>query len=84
MKKPKHYRDLPIQPQEFIYQNGLGFNEGSIIKRLCRHQSKDGVEDLMKAREEIDFLIQKHKEKCKTNNKTPRLRYIYRNLFGAP
>lgn len=52
-----HYKHYPIQPVEFITRNGLGFLEGCIIKRLIRYQHKDGLEDLEKARHELDLLI---------------------------
>jgi len=53
-----HYKAFNIQPVQFIVQNELGFLEGCIIKRLCRYQSKDGLDDLKKARHELDLLIE--------------------------
>jgi len=53
-----HYKAFSIQPVQFIVQNELGFLEGCIIKRLCRYQSKDGLDDLKKARHELDLLIE--------------------------
>ena len=53
-----HYKDMKIQPVEFIHTNKIGFLEGCIIKRICRWRSKNGVEDLQKAKHEIDLLIQ--------------------------
>jgi len=53
-----HYKAFSIQPVQFIVQNELGFLEGCIIKRLCRYQSKDGLDDLRKARHELDLLIE--------------------------
>lgn len=53
-----HYKAFTIQPVQFIVQNELGFLEGCIIKRLCRYQSKDGLDDLKKARHELDLLIE--------------------------
>lgn len=52
-----HYKRFTIQPVEFITKNNLGFLEGCIIKRVCRWQSKDGIQDLEKAKHEIDLLI---------------------------
>lgn len=52
-----HYKDLAIQPVEFIHQNGIGFIEGNAIKYLCRWRKKGGLEDLRKARHYIDLLI---------------------------
>ena len=52
-----HYKDLEIQPFEFIERNGLGYGVGNVIKYLCRYKSKGGIEDLQKARHYIDLLI---------------------------
>jgi hypothetical protein len=53
-----HYKAFSIQPVQFIVQNELGFLEGCIIKRLCRYRCKDGLDDLKKARHELDLLIE--------------------------
>lgn len=44
-----HYKDLAIQPVEFIHKNGIGFCEGSAIKYLTRHRAKGGADDVRKA-----------------------------------
>ena len=53
-----HYKDLPIQPIEFIHANNLGFCEANAIKYLCRWRKKNGISDLQKARHYIDLLIE--------------------------
>lgn len=53
----EHYKDLPIQPIDYIYKNGLGFVEGSIIKYVTRWKRKNGVQDLRKAESLIKYLI---------------------------
>ena len=53
-----HYKDMAIQPVEFIMQNGIGLMEGNAIKYLSRWRSKGGVEDLKKARHYLDMLIE--------------------------
>lgn len=53
-----HYKDLAIQPVEYIHRNCIGFCEGSAIKYLTRWRAKGGVEDLKKARHFIDLLIE--------------------------
>ena len=55
-----HYKNFKIQPVEFITTNGLGFLEGCIIKRVCRHGAKNGREDLEKAIHELQLLIELH------------------------
>lgn len=53
-----HYKDLKIQPIEFVLANGLGFCEGNVIKYVTRWRAKGGVEDLRKARHYLDLLIE--------------------------
>ena len=53
-----HYKDMPIQPFEYIHENGIGFAEGCAIKYLSRWKAKGGIEDLRKARHFIDLLIE--------------------------
>lgn len=58
-----HYKEMPIQPIQYIMENGIPFAEGCAIKYLSRWRSKGGVEDLRKARHFIDMLIE-HEEKA--------------------
>ena len=53
-----HYKDLPIQPVEFIYKNNIGYLEGNVIKYICRHKAKNGLADLEKAKHYIELLIE--------------------------
>ena len=52
------YQKLKIQPIEYILANKLGFCEGAIIKYVSRWRDKGGVEDLRKAKQFCDFLIE--------------------------
>jgi hypothetical protein len=53
-----HYKDMAIQPVEFITANDLGFLEGNIIKYVCRHHAKNGAEDIKKAIHYCELLLQ--------------------------
>lgn len=53
-----HYKDYPIQPVQFIHANKIGYLEGCVVKYICRHKQKNGVEDLLKAKHYIDLIIQ--------------------------
>jgi len=44
-----HYKNMVIQPAEFINKNKLLFAEGNAIKYICRHQSKGELQDIDKA-----------------------------------
>lgn len=53
-----HYKNLPIQPVEFIHQNEIGFIAGNVIKYVCRYKAKNGVQDLEKAKHYLELLIE--------------------------
>lgn len=53
-----HYKDLAIQPVEYIHANKLCYLEGNVIKYVTRWRKKNGVADLEKARHYIDLLIE--------------------------
>lgn len=53
-----HYKDLSIQPVEYIHANSIGYFEGNVIKYVTRWKSKGGVSDLEKAKHYIELLIE--------------------------
>ena len=53
-----HYKDMKIQPVEFITANNLGFLEGNVVKYICRHHAKNGAEDIKKAIHYCEMLLQ--------------------------
>lgn len=54
----EHYKNLPIQPVEYIHANKIPYFEGNIIKYVSRWRNKNGLEDLKKARHYLDLLIE--------------------------
>jgi hypothetical protein len=44
-----HYKDIPIQPVEYIHANALGYLAGNVVKYISRHKAKGGAEDVRKA-----------------------------------
>lgn len=58
-----HYKDMGIQPIEYIQANALGFFEGNAIKYLTRWKSKGGIQDLEKAKHYIEMLVEFEKRK---------------------
>jgi hypothetical protein len=56
--EPHHYTRWKIQPIEFIRANKLGFAEANIIKYVLRHDQKDGLQDLMKAKQYLEWMIE--------------------------
>lgn len=53
-----HYKDLAIQPVEYIHANKIGYFEGNVIKYVTRWKDKNGIADLEKAKHYIDLLIE--------------------------
>lgn len=62
MIDPHHYNRWKIEPIKFIMENQLDFCEGNVIKYVMRWRDKDGISDLKKARQYLDFLINHAKE----------------------
>ena len=62
---PKHYDKVgfAIQPIEYITNNELDFLQGNVIKYVSRYQHKGGVNDLLKAKTYIEFLIKRERER---------------------
>lgn len=53
-----HYKDLKIQPVEYITANNIPFIEGCIIKYATRHNSKNGAQDVKKIIHFCELLLQ--------------------------
>lgn len=49
---------MVIQPAEFNQKNKIPFLESNVIKRMCRHRSKNELEDLRKAIHEICLVAE--------------------------
>jgi len=54
----QHYKDLKIQPVEYIHANNIPFVEGSIIKYATRWREKGGIADLEKIIHFAELLIE--------------------------
>ena len=52
-----HYKDLKIQPIEYIHANSLGYCEANVVKYISRWKSKGGLQDLKKVKHYVDLLI---------------------------
>lgn len=55
--KPSYY-GTGIDVIEFCLRNNLTFMQGNVIKYVTRYKEKNGIEDLEKAKEYIDRLIE--------------------------
>ena len=52
-----HYKELAIQPVEYIHANSIPFIEGCIIKYATRWRDKGGLQDLQKIIHFTQLLI---------------------------
>lgn len=55
--KPSYY-GTGIDVIEFCLRNNLTFMQGNVIKYVTRYKNKNGIEDLEKAKEYINRLIE--------------------------
>lgn len=54
---PAHYTVGKIEVWDFIIDQNMNYLEGNVCKYLCRYKSKNGLEDLLKAKAYLDKLI---------------------------
>lgn len=53
-----HYKNLKIQPVEYITANNMSFLEGNVIKYISRHSMKNGIEDIKKVIHYCELILQ--------------------------
>jgi hypothetical protein len=58
----KHYKDMKIQPYEYIMANKLPYLEANVIKYVSRHRKKGKKEDIRKAIHNLELLLAKYDE----------------------
>jgi hypothetical protein len=56
------YKDMIMQPSEFINKNRLPFAEGSAIKYICRHAAKGKEQDIEKAIHYLEMILERDYE----------------------
>lgn len=54
-----HYKDLAIQPSDYIVGNDLGWFEGNAVKYITRHRTKGGKQDILKAIHYLELLLER-------------------------
>ena len=57
---PAYYARWVIEPNTFNIINQVSTDVGNIIKYIMRHDGKDGVKDLYKARDYLNMMIEHH------------------------
>jgi hypothetical protein len=53
-----HYKDMAIQPVDYIHKNNLSYLEGNVIKYITRHRSKGGKADVEKALHYCQLILE--------------------------
>lgn len=53
-----HYKDLKIQPIEYIHANGLDFFQANVVKYVTRHKAKNGEQDIRKAIHYLNLILE--------------------------
>lgn len=54
-----HYKNMNIQPMEYIVGNNLLFPEGAVVKYVSRHRFKNGKEDIEKAIQNLEIILER-------------------------
>lgn len=62
-----HYKNMKIQPSQFIQANKLSWYEGNIIKYACRHAAKGGIEDIDKIIHYAELLKEEYENETDPN-----------------
>ena len=65
---PDHYGNSGIDVIDFCQANNLDFMQGNVIKYVFRYKNKNGLEDLEKAKEYIDRMIENLLDGEETDN----------------
>jgi hypothetical protein len=52
-----HYTDK-IQHVEFVVANGIPYLEAQAMRYLCRHEKKNGKEDVFKALHYLEMILE--------------------------
>lgn len=60
VQHPMHY-NKGIECWDYIISHNMGFLEGNIVKYVTRYKTKNGREDLLKAKEYLDKLLEQVK-----------------------
>lgn len=56
IERPSHYQG-GIEAIEYINKNGLGYNEGNVVKYVTRHKKKNKADDIRKAIQYCKFIL---------------------------
>ncbi len=55
-----HYKDMGIQPIDFITANSIPYREANAIKYIARHKRKNGRQDIEKAIHYLEMILEEY------------------------
>jgi hypothetical protein len=58
VEHPTHYNQGKVEMWDYAYDHNLDFFEGNIVKYVTRWKHKNGKQDLYKAKQYLDKLIE--------------------------
>ena len=61
---PKHYNQ-GIECWDYTTSHNMGFLDGNVVKYVTRFRHKNGLQDLHKAKQYLDKLIEVEEQKTK-------------------
>ena len=64
-----HYTRCAIQPFEIVRRNSLDYWEGNVVRYILRHRWKNGLEDILKLKQHVEYIIEHYEELYGRNTK---------------
>lgn len=58
VEHPTHYNQGKVEMWDYANDHNLDFFEGNIVKYVTRWRHKNGIQDLKKAKQYLDKLIE--------------------------
>jgi len=58
VEHPTHYNQGKVEMWDYAHDHNLDFFEGNIVKYVTRWRHKNGLQDLKKAKQYLDKLIE--------------------------
>jgi hypothetical protein len=58
VEHPTHYNQGKVEMWDYANDHNLDFFEGNIVKYVTRWRHKNGIQDLRKAKQYLDKLIE--------------------------
>lgn len=69
--RPDYYggEDNPFEARKIIKAHGLDFFEGNVVKYILRYRGKDGMKDLKKCKQYLEFVIENYENELSEKSK---------------